>query len=393
FSSLFMGEGWMPLVPTELPDVYATLWEESGVKLWTVVNRADRSMSGVILNVPAVKGGQYFDLVEGRELFPRINGDMVTLEGAIARRGIAGFVAGNRTALGMDFYAFLKARQSSHSEIDERMDVPHRPVNLLGRKESPDYSIVRVPSGMVVIPAASFTIRVKLRVRECGFYGNEISREELYANFHKLRMFERAVSLNRFAIDLTPVTNAQYAEFLHDSGYQPQHRKNFLKHWTNRTPPVGMEEHPVVYVGLEDARAYAAWAGKQLPTEEEWQYAAQGASGLKYPWGEVMEPRRCNAGETGATTNVTAFPDGRSPFGCYDMCGNTWEWTESERTDGRTRFCMIRGGSYYTAKGSHWYMDGGPQPSDFAAKFLLMWPGLDRCATIGFRCVVPVEKL
>ena len=393
FSSLFTGGSWIPLIPTELPDVYATLWEESGVRLWTVVNRADRSMSGTILNVPVVKDGQYFDVVEGRELFPRINGDMVTFEGTIARRGIAGFVAGNRTALGTDFNAFLKMRQASHSEIDERMEVPHRAVNLLGRKERPDYSIVRVPSGMVLIPAVSFTFRVRLRVRECGFYGNEISREELYANFHKLRMFERAVSLSRFAIDLTPVTNAQYADFLRDSGYQPQHTKNFLKHWTNRTPPVGMEEHPVVYVGLEDARAYATWAGKQLPTEEEWQYAAQGASGLKYPWGGVMEPGRCNAGETGATTNVTAFPEGRSPFGCYDMCGNTWEWTESERTDGRTRFCMIRGGSYYTAKGSHWYMDGGPQPSNFAAKFLLMWPGLDRCATIGFRCVVPVEKL
>ncbi|MBM3333165.1 SUMF1/EgtB/PvdO family nonheme iron enzyme [Candidatus Sumerlaeota bacterium] len=89
----------------------------------------------------------------------------------------------------------------------------------------------------------------------------------------------------------------------------------------------------------------------------------------------------------GVTTPVRAFPDGRSPFGCYDMCGNTWEWTESERHDGRTRFCILRGGSFYEAKGSHWYMDGGPRPRDFAVKFLLMWPGLDRCATIGFRCV------
>ena len=104
-----------------------------------------------------------------------------------------------------------------------------------------------------------------------------------------------------------------------------------------------------------------------------------------------LEPGRCNGGETGTTTSVTAFPAGRSPFGCYDLCGNVWEWTESERTDGRTRFCMIRGGSYYCAQGSQWYMDGGPQPTDFAAKFLLMWPGLDRCATIGFRCAALLE--
>ncbi len=72
------------------------------------------------------------------------------------------------------------------------------------------------------------------------------------------------------------------------------------------------------------------------------------------------------------------------------MCGNTWEWTESQRSDGRTRFAILKGGSYYQAEGSHWYADGGPRPSNFAAKFLLMWPGLDRCATIGFRCVVDV---
>lgn len=245
---------------------------------------------------------------------------------------------------------------------------------------------------MAVIPAATVTLRLQLRTRECGFYGNETNPEELYANFHKPRIFEWVVHLNRYAIDLTPVTNAQFAEFLNRSQYRPRHPENFLKHWTDRNPPYGKEDHPVVYVGLEDARAYAAWAGKQLPTEEQWQYAAQGPSALKYPWGDRMEPGRCNGGETGTTTGVTAFPDGRSPFGCFDMCGNTWEWTESERTDGRTRFCMIRGGSYYNALDSHWYMDGGPQPADSAAKFLLMWPGLDRCATIGFRRAARVEE-
>ena len=159
----------------------------------------------------------------------------------------------------------------------------------------------------------------------------------------------------------------------------------------NGAPPAGKEEHPVVYVDLDDARAYAAWAGKRLPTEEEWQYAAEGQDRSRYPWGSAIRPDVCNAGERGGTTPVRAFPKGRSPFGCYDMCGNTWEWTESERSEGRTRFAMIRGGSFYEARGAHWYMDGGPQPGNFAAKVLLMWPGLDRCGTVGFRCAAGLE--
>jgi formylglycine-generating enzyme required for sulfatase activity len=70
------------------------------------------------------------------------------------------------------------------------------------------------------------------------------------------------------------------------------------------------------------------------------------------------------------------------------MCGNVWQWTESVRTDARTRFCIIRGGSWYNATGSIWYVEGGPRPANWACKFLMAWPGLDRCSTIGFRCVV-----
>ncbi|MBA2487650.1 MAG: SUMF1/EgtB/PvdO family nonheme iron enzyme [Nitrospira sp.] len=393
FASLFSGEGWTPLVQTEAPDVYATVWEGSGVRLWTLVNRADRSISEAVLKVPTADGMQYFDVVAGREIFPRIDGEMTILDGTLARRGIAGIVAGTPASLGADFSSFLDVQQALGVGAEEAAEVPPRPVRLRDSGQSPVYPTHTPPAGMVLIPAATVTLRVQLRTRECGFYGNEMNRDELYANFHKPQVFERPVALAGYAIDLTPVTNAQYAEFLLSARYRPRHPENFLTHWADGKPPLGKEDHPVVYVGLEDAQAYAEWAGKALPTEEQWQYAAQGSSALKYPWGDVMKSGRCNGGETGTTTSVIAFPDGRSPFGCYDMCGNTWEWTESERTDGRTRFCMIRGGCYYTAQGSPWYMDGGPQATDFAAKFLLMWPGLDRCATIGFRCIARMANL
>jgi formylglycine-generating enzyme required for sulfatase activity len=206
-------------------------------------------------------------------------------------------------------------------------------------------------------------------------------------DFH-LRRFARTVSIRGFAMDVTPVTNAQFARFLQAARYRPRQPEHFLGHWTAGAPPAGREDHPVVYVDLDDARAYARWAGRRLPTEAEWQYAAQGPpDGRRYPWGDEMLPGHCNGGESGGTTPVHAFPQGASPFGMLDLCGNVWEWTESERSDGRTRFCLLKGGSFYTAKGSGWYMDGGPRPSSFVEKFLLMWPGVDRCATIGFRCV------
>jgi formylglycine-generating enzyme required for sulfatase activity len=154
--------------------------------------------------------------------------------------------------------------------------------------------------------------------------------------------------------------------------------------------PKELADHPVVYIDIDDARAYAKWAGKRLPTEPEWHLAAQGTDGRKWPWGDEFDESNVNT--TGERTLAArSLPEGRSPYGCYHMSGNVWEWTESCRDDGHTRFVMVRGGSYFNAEGSGWYVKGGPQPCDHHAKFIRMWPGLDRCATIGFRCVIDAE--
>jgi formylglycine-generating enzyme required for sulfatase activity len=394
YAAVFAGERWTPLVPTLQPDVYASLWEAEGLRLWTVVNRSHRAVDGGLLKVPAVAGQAGYDLVAGRPL-PRQEADgSLLLAGHLPPRGIGCFlcVAANRR--GGDFDRFLagQAAIAARAELDGtypcRATVRQPPARSAPRTQP--------STGMAEVPGATVDMTTQLRFRECGFY--ESSPPAKHACFDPAQpdgreTFRRRVVLGRFAIDLTPVTNAAFAEFLKKSGYRPKHPENFLKHWIAGRPPAGKEEHPVVYVDLDDARAYARWTGKRLPTEEEWQYAAQGPDGRTYPWGREMQPGRCNSGETGGTTAVTAFPQGRSPSGCYDMCGNVWQWTESERSDGRTRFCIIRGGSFYKAKGSVWYMDGGPVPADFAAKFLLMWPGLDRCATIGFRCAADLGGL
>jgi formylglycine-generating enzyme required for sulfatase activity len=380
YRRLFSGEGWTPLVSHEQPGLYASLWEGDGVRLWTLVNRSQKEVRGTLLKTESREGVQYFDLIAGRELGP---GPVIT--GAIRPRGIGAVVAAKPEALGRDWSEFLASQREIEQRTGSITAFPARTVAL--RPITPTLA-APVPSGMVEIAPSRFHMKVRMRVRECGFYESQSDISLTSPSLHEMVWFERTVQLDRYAIDLTPVTNAQYAAFLKAGGYQPRFTENFLKHWSNRAPPPGKEDHPVVYVDLEDARAYARWAGKRLPREEEWQYAAEGDEQRLYPWGDEMKPGMCNDGATPGTTSVTRFPAGRSPFGCYDMCGNTWEWTESERSDGRTRFAMIRGGSWFQARGSEWYMDGGPQPSNFSQKFLLLWPGLDRCATIGFRCVV-----
>ena len=394
YSALFAGENWTPLVTTQIPDVYASLWQNGGLRLWTLVNRSESKVEGALLKVPHIGGCRYFDLIRGRELKDAVEGDATALIGMLQPRGIGAFVYGTDTALGEDFHKFLTSQQKLNSSAGFSAEFPALRAHLKPVAPTKKYSKKEIPPGTVEIPPAKFNMKVVFRTRECGFYESQDDhfKGSGFHPLHQPQTFELQVDLAPYAIDLTPVTNAQYAEFIKATDYRPKHPENFLKHWKGNSPPPGLEDHPVVYVDLDDARSYAKWAGKRLPTEQEWQYAAQGPQDLLYPWGNQTQPGRCNAGESGCTTPVTAFPQGRSPFGCFDMCGNVCQWTESERSDGRTRFCIIRGGSYYKAQGSDWYTDGGPVPCNFAVKFLLVWPGLDRCATIGFRCVVDLTK-
>ncbi len=228
-----------------------------------------------------------------------------------------------------------------------------------------------VPDEMVWVEGGRYRFQATHRWREGGFV--------LYDEG------PRQVEVRGFLIDRYEVTNADYRRFLEATGYRPAVTRNFLRHWQER-PFAALANHPVTWVGLEDARAYAVWAGKRLPTDVEWQWAAQGPDGRPWPWGAEFSADRRN-GDAAGTTPVDAYPGNVSPFGVCDLVGNVWEWIDVVCTDGWHRWCFLRGGSYYRAAGSRWYAEGGAQPVHHHHKFLLMYPGLDRCGTVGFRCV------
>jgi len=195
----------------------------------------------------------------------------------------------------------------------------------------------------------------------------------------------RIVDVGPLEADIYPVTNSDYAQFMAETGYAPRDPQNFLRHWRDGQMPPELSDRPVVWVAPEDAKAFAAWTGGRLPTDEEWQYIAAGPEGRRWPWGPDFDPTRCNH-DGDKLTDVTAHRLGENWCGCQDLSGNAWEWTGAIRDDGMHQFCLIRGGSYFYAR-DVWHVAGGARPCDFHWKIQLMGQGMNRAGTVGFRCV------
>jgi hypothetical protein len=203
-----------------------------------------------------------------------------------------------------------------------------------------------------------------------------------------------------FLMDRYEVTNADFQAFVAAGGYQspaywPEQMlvagellsfgramEAFVdrtgspapRGWSGGVHPPGEADHPVVGVSWYEARAYALWAGKELPTWEQWWYAALGGEAVSYPWGDdVMGVyARANFNQV-ATAPVGAHPLGVSPFGVHDMAGNVREWLLDARSDDGRRIAV--GGSWLDAS----YMFEAAHAESFDPAFSK--------ETIGFRCV------
>ena len=228
--------------------------------------------------------------------------------------------------------------------------LPHIVTEIRDRKEKIAVLEARLAAAahtpMILIPAGAFLMGSDPR-RDKDALDDEQPQHTLY--------------LPDYYIAKTPVTNAQYAEFVREAGLvAPRY------HWRKREPLPDELEHPVVYVSWHDSMAYCNWladiTGKRyrLPSEAEWEKAARGMDGRIYPWGSRWHPGWCNTSEGGlrGTTPVGRYPRGASPYGLLDVAGNVWELCSSlyreypyDASDGREDLGasgsrVMRGGSW-----------------------------------------------
>jgi len=238
--------------------------------------------------------------------------------------------------------------------------------------------------GMVLVPAGAFTM---------GSDGKAIDEDASERPVH-------TVNLPAFRIDRNEVTTAEFCRFLNTAKTtQDAQGHAFLGPEPYRpialvagqwVPIPGREAFPVTAVTWYGAAAYAAWAGKRLPTEAEWEKAARGSDGRKFPWGASMDYGRMRFGQD-SIGPVGTKPEGASPYGCLDMAGNVWEWTSSAfrpypyvAGDGREDPALSE---RRVARGGSW--TGEPHIAHAAYRFR-PFPDFAH-AYLGFRCVRSAE--
>lgn len=388
FPDVWASAGWEPHFPVLQKGIYASKFPSKNETVFTLVNRDSIEKTRSQLIVPYKEGFEYYNLWDGVKLRPVKNGKTSKLSFKLERLGYAAILEIRPARLNSSLKAYMDEMKGSPVTLSslpvtweplrqEIMEIP-----AMKKEVSPADSMVLIPG----------TNAYKFQTVGVMIEGNNLPNAvgvQYPWESHPQRAHSREMAVKSFYIDRYPVTNSQFQKFLQASRYKPEDMHNFLNYWVNGNYPAGTGQNPVTWVSIEDARMYAQWAKKRLPHEWEWQYAAQGNDNRLYPWGPKRDTTRIPAADTTRSmrkpSNVNAFPKGASSFGVMDMTGNVWQWTD-EYMDSHTRSAVLKGGSYYHAQTSFWYFPQAQEVNKHA-KYLLMSPGMDRAATIGFRCV------
>jgi iron(II)-dependent oxidoreductase len=377
YEDLFVRGEWLPLVPTGASGLDANRFVDaaSGRSVTTFRNRTTRPLSyAVPADAPA--GLAYVAFFgDAHEVAA---GERVVVEPL------------GTQALVLDDPARARAALAHFEELSRRAaaatpdDAEPRPRPRL----RPAPTATRASPHMVGLPGGSFEMRIRHERRECGCYPLGASDDATWGFPHAdVIAHDVRVELEPFAIRATAVTNAEFLAFVHASGYRPRDDARFLAHLPRAAGgslpaalPASLGALPVTFVSLDDARAFAAFRGERLPTEAEWQWAAEGAGGgRRFPWGDDAR--------TFPPSLRPADPSTATPQGVMGLSGNAWELTESEHDDGHTRFVMLRGGVYLPPGASEWLPARGARPNDSHAKYILLSDGLDRSEAVSFRTV------
>lgn len=389
-ASFLVSPEWQPYAETEQAGVFASRWPQGKATLWTMVNRTQYDIEGRQLRLPVQAGMHYFDLWHGAELTPEADEGNIFLSFSIEAHGFGAIVATAEAPDGSLQKLLAEMKQLSARPLSSySTEWTFAPQKMVPSEKTSPASTA--PDGMIRIPAGDFIFKVDGIELE-GFNDVGVDVQYPWEDSPRRHHLHR-LHIDSFWIDRYPVTNAEFKKFLDATHYHPKDDLNFLRDWQNGTYPSVWDRKPVTWVSLEDARAYAAWAGKRLPHEWEWQYASQGGDARLYPWGNSWDTAAVPVPEKGRKLRgpdpVDDHPKGASPFGVEDLVGNVWQWTD-EFIDEHTRGGIVRGGSYYQPQGSVWYFPPAYR-LDQHGKLLLMAPSKDRAGTLGFRCVKDLQ--
>lgn len=361
FGEVYLTDSLKPFYPTGNSNVELTLFESTNG--YTVGNLRCINADGehtVSLQLKSGTNAKVFDLWRGTPIEAMYKNGLLSFQ--YKANDLGAFLITDK--VNQPLVDFLKEIKSLNQLLQSDTTAIRKELSL---KHAKPYPVNVNPKNTLVnkVPVASVTkgnyiLKSFSKWREGGDYpepnaanNHEETIEHINGQAHWIHHF--SLETKGYEIYTKVVTNGQFEVFLQKSGYVPAVKDNFLKHWGGNVCPPHLKNEPVVYVSLDDARAYANWAGGRLPTEWEWQLAAE--------------------------KNII-------------KTNEVFEWNESERNDGFNRSVSLRGGcSRWKMYESWWYLPsakygevvGGAQPITNHVKYFIMDSSIDRASTLGFR--------